>query len=96
MGVGTSVRSILGGGYSERPNPSRKGRGEGMRISVSKPRKGLTTVILDDRYGFSGKRVVQEGVPVADVAVVATGLASTWHQRRAAIKAAIRQENPGA
>lgn len=57
-----------------------------MRIFVSKPIDGKTTVRIEDRRGLTGYRETRVDVPLNQVGAVAEQLANKWHTRRNAIE----------
>lgn len=56
-----------------------------MKLRFTKPRKGKTTVTLDDRRGQTRMKEVLEDVDVADFTAQVKPMVDRWAQRRADI-----------
>ena len=59
-----------------------------MKIVLTKPAKGVTTITLNDRRGRTGIKRVAKDVAVEDVGTVAGGLLAEWEGKYLAIKEA--------
>lgn len=65
-----------------------------MRVIVTKPVAGKTTVTLDDTRGHTRLKRRAENVDVEDAGAVAGSFCDEWQQRRRAIQAARRGVQP--
>lgn len=65
-----------------------------MKIVITKPAAGKTTVKLDDSRGGTGLRRTLKGVAVEDVGTVVEGLAKEYEERKAAIREARGRSRP--
>lgn len=59
-----------------------------MKIKLTKPRDGFTTVTLDDRRGITGMRLRLGKVAVEDVEAVVSEAVKAWETKRGALIAA--------
>lgn len=63
-----------------------------MRLKVTKPRDGKTTVVLDDRGGLTGFYSRLTGVDVANFQQVVEPEAAKWEEARKRIRDARRPQ----
>lgn len=57
-----------------------------MKVRIRKPKEGVTTIVLDDSRGATGRRRTLENVPVEEVAESLLPELALWETGRKAIK----------